>query len=143
MTHRYITLALTLGYRILFNQMECLAVGVKAPKTEKASRHSTVLSHDLVVPILQGRSIADLCVEGFSQLLEIVEGEWPEKMEEFLGGVVPADKDEGDLYGRTHHIIRTLQVNHASLATGMTHHSPNRPFSRQLSMHQLAARTPF
>ncbi|KAL5471599.1 hypothetical protein EMCRGX_G029727 [Ephydatia muelleri] len=78
--------------RILFNQMESLAIGVKAPKTEK------------------GRSIADLCVEGFSQLLEIVEGEWPEKMEEFLGGVVPADKGEADLYGTTHHIIRTLQT---------------------------------
>ena len=73
--------------RILFNQMEC----VKAPKTEK------------------GRSIVDMCVEGFSQLLEIVEGEWPEKMEEFLGGVVPADKDEGDLCGRTHYAIKTLQ----------------------------------
>lgn len=51
-----------------------------------------------------------MCVEGFLQLLEIVEGEWPEMMEEFLAGVVPADKDDGDLCSRAHYVIKTFQV---------------------------------
>ena len=85
-----------------------------------------------------------MCVEGFSQLLEIVEGEWPEKMEEFLGGVVPADKDEGDLCGRTHYAIKTLQVDYAEhWLRNLSCVSPNSPFSQQPLMHQLPVRTPF
>ena len=48
-----------------------------------------------------------MCVDGFFQLLMIVEGEWPDMMEEYLGGVIPADKDDGE---RAHYVIRTFQV---------------------------------
>ena len=66
-------------------------------------------------PSLQGKSIQVLCLEGFSQLLQVVDSRYPTRMAVFLSRLHPGCDETTDTAEKIHFYIEHFQVGTVSL----------------------------
>ena len=78
------------------------------------------------LPLLsvQGKSVQVLCLEAFSQLLQVVDSRYPTKMVVFLSRLHPGSREASETEERIHFFIKHFQVHISRFSLSLLHRFP-------------------